>query len=112
MARKESRPFCGQGLGEGHSGGPPLEVALRLPHLPVAFLFRSRAALSLATNVAFSNWATPPSTWRMSTAVGVSSRKCCGEDAAISVILRAFRRSWPSNCWMRSPGELVGALDR
>jgi hypothetical protein len=49
---------------------------------PVAIRLRLRAAASLATRVVFSNSATAPKTWRTRTAVGVSSMKCVGADAA------------------------------
>jgi hypothetical protein len=45
-------------------------------HMPA----ESRAAFSLATRLAFSNWAMAPSTWRTRTAVGVSSRKKSGAE--------------------------------
>jgi hypothetical protein len=43
---------------------------------------RLRAAANLTTRVVFSNSAMAPRTWRTRTAVGVSSMKCVGADAA------------------------------
>jgi hypothetical protein len=56
--------------------------------LPVTAFLRSRAALSLATSEVFSNCAIALSTWRTSTAVGVSSVKKSGADAGIRVVFR------------------------
>ena len=74
---------------------PRLEVALApldllaggLEHIVagVAIRLRIRAAASLATRVVFSNSAIAPSTWRTKIAVGVSSTKCVGADAATRV---------------------------
>ena len=50
---------------------------LRPSHLPAVARLRSREAFSLATSEAFSNCAMAPSTWRTSTAVGVSSTRRC-----------------------------------
>jgi hypothetical protein len=58
---------------------------LRPSHLPFARRFRFREAASLATVVAFSNCATAPSTCRTRIAVGVSSVKNVGADAAMRV---------------------------
>src|SRR5277367_3282784 len=66
----------------------------------------------LRDSVAFSNCATAPSTWRTRTAVGVSSTKNVGADAAMSVIPFALSMSWPASCTMRSRAKRSGLSTR
>jgi len=55
--------LLGQGDGCWHAPG----IALAASHLPLASRLRSQAALSLATNRAFSSCEKTPSIWRMAT---------------------------------------------
>jgi hypothetical protein len=68
--------FASKRLRQRYDFGSLLSVALA-PLDPFAgrLRLRLRAAASLATRVVFSNSAAAPSTWRTSTAVGVSSTK-------------------------------------
>ena len=59
-------------------------------------------AASLATRSAFWNCETAPRIWRISTAVGVSSRKLSGLSTAISAIPRSFRYWCPVSWTIRS----------
>jgi len=85
--------------------GLPPSTLLRPPHLPVTAFLRSRAALSLATSEVFSNCAIALSTWRRSTAVGVSSVKKSGADAGIRIVFAKTR-----NCARNVVGGLLVLL--
>ena len=74
--------FPPQLAGKRDGIGRTLGIALAALDLDAARAFRSRAPFSLATVMALSNSAIAPSTWRISFAVGVSSRNEPGESAA------------------------------
>ena len=99
-------------LGHLDHFGLRLGIALRPSHLPVASRLRSRAALSLATMVALSNWAMAPSTRRTRTAVaGVSSRKKSGALAGKSQYAQVLQVVVPCKLHSEVAGEPVGTFN-